>query len=171
MNTQDDIKPTAVDFQQTERQMAVLTQWLIIATGAVAAVIVNAFAGAGDHPHLAAMFLCWFAPLPFFVFGLFYAGTIYFGQYKLFYRAESDHRPKWLIALADYLISKTPLKIRKTLHWTAETYLFIFGLFVVVTCFVSGTWLFVEGTNLFLEVNSLQYKLQLQSLTSGSSLL
>ena len=129
-------------FSQGEAKLFILIKWQIIATGAIAAVLVNALAGSGDHPHLSAMFISWLIALPFMMLGIFQAGMIYFRQYKLFYYAERDNRPKWLRRLADCLIEKTPKKIKTALHWTAETYLLLFSVLVAALAFSVGSLCF-----------------------------
>ncbi|WP_299555652.1 hypothetical protein [uncultured Tateyamaria sp.] len=157
----DQPQPTEYDYKAAEQQLGSLAKWQIIATGAVAAVLVNGLASSGDHPHLAAMLVRWLAALPFIMFGVFYVATLYFRQFKLFYRAEHDYRPMWLRRSADYLISITPEGLRKTLHWTAETYLLFFGICVAAVCFLCGTLLLLDGFELFQRVNSLQYEREL----------
>ncbi len=141
------------------------TRSLILATGAVAAVILNALAGVGDHPHLAALFIRWFAALPFLVIGVFYAGLIYFGHFRLPAVNENDRRPRWLVAAADFLIAKTPHKVKTALHWSAEMYVLLLMLAVVGVCLVFGGVLLLEGAVLFAEVNSLLYQQQLELLS------
>jgi hypothetical protein len=148
-----------------ERKVLPLARSLILATGAVSAVILNALAGAGDHPHLAALLIRWFAALPFLAFGFFYAGLIYFRQYKLPAVVTHDGRPRWLVAVADYLISKTPQKAKRVLQWTAETYILVLMFAVVGFCLLLGGILLLKGAVLFIEVNSLLYQNQLKLLS------
>ena len=138
---------------------------LTFATGAVAAVMLNALAGVGGHPHLAALLIRWFAALPFLVIGAFYAGLIYFQQYKLPGVVEHNRRPRWLVSIADFLISKTPRKMGIALHSAAETYIFILMLAVVAVCLFLGGLLLLKGAVLFAEVNSLLYQQQLEMLS------
>lgn len=160
-NTTEQAQAPEYDHDAAEQQLGTLAKWQIIATGAIAAVLVNGLASSGGHPHLAAMLVRWLVALPFIMFGVFYAAMLYFRQYKLFYRAERDYRPMWLTRSADCLISITPEGLRKTLNWTAETYLLFFGLLVVVVCFACGALLFSDGFELFQKMNSLQYEREL----------
>ncbi len=169
-NVTNQAQAVEYDYKSAERQLGVLAKWQIIATGTIAAVLVNGLASSGGHPHLAAMLVRWLIALPFVMFGAFYAATLYFRQYKLFYRADRDYRPMWLKQLADHLISLTPEGLRKALHWTAETYLLFFGILVVVVCFACGALLLLNGFELFQKVNSLHYEREIFLLRQSKEL-
>ncbi|MBT27178.1 hypothetical protein ACSSNL_06325 [Thalassobius sp. S69A] len=149
----------------TDRPEMVLEKWLIYATGAVAAVVLNALSGSGDHPHLAAMLIRWFAAIPLLMAGIYYAGLVYFRRYKIPEPLEVDRRPKWMISVVDYLANKTPENMKTVIVWSTETYLLVFMLAVSGLCLLLGWALLADGFELFNRVNSLLYQQQLDSLT------
>lgn len=157
-------KETSSANRAKDRPERALEKWLIYATGAVAAVVLNALSGAGDHPHLAAMLIRWFAAIPLLVAAIYFLGLVFFGHYKVPETREVDPRPKWLISTAHYLTNKTPEKLKTVIVWFTETYILVILLGASAFGLFFGWLLLVDGFELFNQVNSLLYQQQLEAL-------